>query len=147
MGLSLLSVPSDRVSATAEPPLSFFITPTESGMPAVGTAVAKKVAKLEALINGIFIVRLFVTLFGTVNTASLNSLKPPSVQAFDPLTAGMTSWACTGHARTASSRRGASLARGGGYGNVSSWFSPNLNDTQALYHIPCRCISVSPVSS
>ncbi len=113
-GVSLVIVPSDRVSAAAEPPLSFFITPIESGMPSGGTAVPKKVLYWAAEIGGMSNLRLFAMPDGKEITSGFSSLMPPSVQAFAPMVAGMTSsCACTGAASAASSRT-VSLAREGG---------------------------------
>ncbi len=113
MGLSLMSVPSDWISAAAEPPLSFFITPTESGMPSGGTAVPKALVYWAAKIGGMDNVRLFAMLDGKEISPGFSSLMPPSVQAFAPVVEGMTSCACTGAASAASSRT-VSLAREGG---------------------------------
>ncbi len=113
-GVLLVIVPSDRVSAAAEPPLSFFITPTESGMPSDGTAVPMKVLYWAAEIGGMDNVRLFaMPPAGKEIVLGFSSLMPPSVQALAPVVAGMTSCACTGAASAASSRT-VSLAREGG---------------------------------
>ncbi len=112
-GVLLVIVPSDRVSAAAEPPLSFFITPTESGMPSGGTAVPKALVYWAAEIGGMDNVRLFAMLDGKKIAIEFSSLMPPSVQASGPMVAGMTSCACTGAASAASSRT-VSLAREGG---------------------------------
>ncbi len=54
---------------------------------------------------------------------ALISDKPPCVQASAPVVAGMTSWACA--APAASSRRVASLARGGGFTEWLHGSTPN----------------------